>query len=101
LLLARADADLADTDRLHDVAAARPSRRKHTGQGTTNPAVTAENLTGTVVRASRTAAKTADLLSTTSIVALHAAQLADDLEAALPALIDLQRRLRLRGRLGR
>ena len=93
MLLARADADVADSDLLHDIASARPKPRpKHRGAGTANPAIKSDNITGAINRAS----KSAEMLHTASLDRDHAAQLADDLDAALPALMDLRRRLRLR-----
>lgn len=95
LMLARADADVSDTDRLRDIALASPprQRRPHQGRGTLNVAQRAETLTATLTKLARTT----QMLSAAQLDPSHAAALAEDIAAALPDLVQFQRRLRLHG----
>ena len=93
VLIARADADLDDTERLHAIASGRiatPVRSKPERNG---PQVT-DSLVGRVARAARQA-KMADA---NQLDPDHARALAQDLTEALPALRRLRDRLQQRGR---
>lgn len=88
LLLARADADLTNQERLEGIAAGQPPRIR---RGTNGPQRT-ENLVGAVAKA----AHSADNIDVDQIDPDHAHQLAADLTLAMTALRRLTRRLQRR-----
>lgn len=92
LLLARADADLGDPERLRDIATGR-SRPAHQGKGTRNVSQRAETLVTTLTKAARTAR----LLSAGQLEPDHAAALSSEMAVVLPDLLHLQQRLHLQG----
>lgn len=95
LMLARADADFDDSDRLRDIALASPPRQRRRPQGrrTSNVAQRAETVAANLTKLAGTTRR----LSAGQLDPSHAAALAEDIAAALPDLVQFQRRLRLRG----
>lgn len=92
-LLARADADLSDIERLTAIASGRIAGTARRGRVRTSAAVRAQGL----VTATGTAARQARRLKTGKFDPTYAAQLAAELAEALPHLQALEERLRLRG----
>lgn len=92
-LLARADADLSDIERLTAIASGRIAGTARRGRVRTSAAVRAQGL----VTATGTAARQARRLKTGKFDPAYAAQLAADLAEALPHLQALEERLRRRG----
>ena len=93
LLIARADADLDDTERLHAIASGRIATPVRSKPGRNGPQVT-DSLVGRVARAARQA----QMADAGQLDPEHARALAQDLTEALPALQRLRDRLQQRGR---
>ena len=93
LLIARADADLDDTERLHAIASGRIATPVRSKPGPGGPQVT-DSLVGRVARAARQA----QMADAGKLKPQHARALAQDLTEALPAIQRLRDRLQQRGR---
>lgn len=92
LILARADADLGDSDRLFAVATGEPSASVIQGDVARGVAQRAEALATTLTRAGTTARR----LRTSQLEPEYAAVLADEIAGVLPDLMSLEHRLRIR-----
>lgn len=92
LMLARADADLDDTDRLHTIASGRPPTPRTRRRGPASGPQGAESLLSAILKTADTARR----FDVAELDPSHAQQLGDDLTRALRDLTTLQGRLRRR-----
>lgn len=92
LMLARADADLDETDRVHAIASGRPTLPRTRRRGPTGGPQGAESLLSAILKTADTARR----LDVAQLDPNHARQLHDDLTSALRDLTTFQGRLRRR-----